>query len=116
MKVNQVSIILLIALSACDYSSRRIDLIEENFNIKLPDRYEVIKNTTESSGFAGSDFEINVELKFEKVEFENLKQELKRIDSLKSGENRYDKWIKNEMNTLKIDQINRSLKYRFIHT
>lgn len=104
----------LLILTSC--SSRRIEMIEDTFGIALPENYDILKNTTESTGFEGADFEVNVELKFKVKEFEELKNELSKIDSLRvDGESRYFKNIESESASLEIDEENRLLKFQFIH-
>ena len=91
-------------------------MVEEEFGIVLPENYEVLKNTTESSGFAGADFEVNVELRFQVEEFEELKKELLKIDSSRiDGESRYHKNNINEPSFLEVDEGNRLLRFRFVH-
>ena len=91
-------------------------MIEEEYGIALPENYEVLKNTTESSGFAGADFEVNIELRFQVKEFQELKKELLKIDSLRiEGESRYHKNNTNESSFLEIDEENCLLSFRFNH-
>ena len=90
-------------------------MISENFEISLPNNYEVVENRTESFGFSGADFEVNVELKFAENGFAKLQEELQKIDSLKKNDNEYIKDIDGEIAVLTIDKGKRTLKFKFIH-
>jgi len=114
MKISLIIVLSCFLLISC--SKRRIDLIEDTFGIHLPEKYEVLKNTTLASGFAGSDFEINVELKFQAKEFKELEKELPKIISFKEeNSQRYYKDAGNESGFMEIDSKEKLLKFRFIH-
>lgn len=112
--------LLILFLTSCGQA--RIDMISEHSGLKLPEEYKVIKNTTESSGFAGQDFEINVILTFKN---QSLTEITKQIDSLILVN---PKWTKmgrtvdysNQLNdseseTISIDLQKGVLTFNFIH-
>ena len=107
---------MLGCLTFTSCSNRRIDMIEDVFGVALPKNYDVLKNTTESIGFAGADFQVNVELQFQQKEFKDFKEELLKIDSLKvEGENIYVKNLKSETASIRMDEGKRLLKFQFNH-
>lgn len=112
--------LLILILTSC--GQVRIDMISEHSGLKLPEKYKVIKNTTESSGLAGQDFEINVILKLKNQSLSEITQQ---IDSLILVN---PKWTKkgrtvdysnqlndNESETISIDLIEGVLTFNFVH-
>jgi len=75
--VKKLNIYILIPILAflisCSAESTRIGLLEEELNIKLPETYEQVINSTEG----GNDYEINIELKFQTAEFEQIISQVK---------------------------------------
>lgn len=65
--------LLILIFTGC--GQVRIDMISEHSGLKLPADYKVIKNTTESTAFAGADFEINIILEFENKSLIDLKRQ-----------------------------------------
>ena len=55
-------ILILILSFGCNSRKVRLELLEKELNVKLPTNYDQITNSTEGS----VDFEINIELKFQK--------------------------------------------------
>ncbi len=115
-----IAVILFYFFTSCGHV--RIDMISEHSGFNLPETYKVIENTTESTGFAGQDFEINVILEFRK---QNLTEISKHLDSLVNAN---PKWIKNgnnveyfnqlnnkESETIKIDLNKGILTFKLIH-
>lgn len=120
MKTRAYILVGLLILASCGHV--RIDMISEHSGFKLPEKYKVIKNLTESSGFAGQDFEINVVLEFDK---QTLIEISEHIDSLVI-EN--PNWIRNgmiieysnqinhnESETIEIDLERGVLTFSFVH-
>lgn len=122
MKTRAYIIVGLLILILTSCGQVRIDMISEHSGFKLPEKYKVIKNTTESSGFAGQDFEINVVLEFKK---QTLIEVSEQIDSLVIVN---PNWVKigqiieysnqindNESETIKFDLKKGVLTFNFVH-
>ncbi len=98
----------------------RINMISEHSGLKLPEKYIVIKNTTESSGI--SDFEINVILKIEELSLNKIKlacDSLILTNSLWKNEDgiyMYSNQLSNsESETIVVDLKNSVLTFNFVH-
>ncbi len=97
-------------------------MISEHSEFKLPEKYKVITNTTESSGFAGQDFEINVVLRFKKQTLIEISEQLDSLvivnpNWVKNGQIvEYSNQINdNESETIKFDLKEGVLTYSFVH-
>lgn len=122
MKIQAFIIVGLLISILTSCGKVRIDKISEHSGFKLPKKYKVIKNTTESSGFAGQDFKINVILEFKE---QNLIELTDQVNSLviknpiwrKNGQIvEYSNQInKNEYESIKIDLEKGILTFSFVH-
>ena len=98
----------------------RINMISEHSGLMLPEKYSVIRNTTESSGI--SDFEINVILKIEELSLNKIKL---ACDSLiltnsqwkkEDGVYKYSNQLTNsESETIVVDLKKSVLTFNFLH-
>ena len=74
------SILIILVLTSCSGEMTRLELLENELQIRLPENFETIENSTE--GFV--DFEINIKLKFDNNEL--------RIITKQIEESRYFDW------------------------
>ena len=92
------------------------DLIEQNSDLKLPDDYKVLQDTSEAAGFTGSDYTITVELEFDSVNFEQLMKTLPETSDEwreDGGNYYYNRSLdKSESVSIIIDPASRLLLYR----
>lgn len=97
-------------------------MISEHSGFKLPEKYKVIKNTTESSGFARQDFEINVVLEFKKQALIEISEQLDSLvivnpNWLKNGQivEYYNQINNSESESIKYDLKKGVLTFNFVH-
>jgi len=122
MKTRAYIILGLLILILASCGKVRIDMISEHSGFKLPEKYKVIKNTTESSGFAGQDFEINVVLEFKKQTLIEISEQLDflvivnpnwvRIGQIFEYSNQIND---NKSETIKFDLKEGVLTFNFVH-
>jgi hypothetical protein len=76
MKKPTIYIMILVfaLLISCSSDRPRIELMEKELGLNLPDTYEQITNTTDGN----IDFEINIELKFQKTEMDQIMGQIKK--------------------------------------
>ena len=109
-------VLMLLLINSCEVN--RIDLISTYSGLSLPNNYRIIQNTSESSGFAGSDYEIIIILDFEQEIFNevvNQINELVLVNSywtLTDGSYKYYFEINvSEFENIELDFEKRRLKY-----
>jgi hypothetical protein len=71
-----ISILILLILTSCSGEKTRIELLENELRLNLPEKYETLENSTD--GYI--DFEINILLKFDN---NGMKTITKQIESSK---------------------------------
>lgn len=106
-------------LSGCGQQVR-LKMISEHSGLILPEKYRVIKNTTENSGIA--DFEINVILKPEEQSLNKLKLTCDSLISVNTkwrkdaeGYKYFNQLNNGESETIVIDLKKSILTFNFIH-
>ncbi|PHS10763.1 MAG: hypothetical protein COA88_00295 [Kordia sp.] len=107
----------LIILNSCSELNTRIDLLENDFKIDIPECYTSV---TDSSTSDWQDFTISLKFKFDDICFEQLITELEsNHDYLLTKESNnliYRKIINEyETATLSVNLTEKSLEYLFIH-
>ena len=122
MKTRAYIIVGLLILILTSCGQVRIDMISEHSGFKLPEKYKVIKNTTESSGFAGQDFEINVVLEFKKQTLIEISEQIDSLVIVNPNWVRIGQIIEysnqindNESETIKFDFNKGILTFNFVH-
>lgn len=67
-------ILLILFLTSCSGEKARLDLLDSELRLKLPKNFETIVNSTEGL----NDYEINVDLKFDKKGIQELKNQIEK--------------------------------------
>ncbi len=100
----------------------RIDFISKYSGLVLPESYDVLVNKTESSGFAGADFEITIILDFDLKNFKILTDQISDL-SIKNKHwtvtdtsyKYYYEITDSEFEKIELDIDNRRLIYTMIN-
>lgn len=67
-------ILLILLLTSCSGEKERLNLLENELRLKLPNSFKTIQNITEGL----NDYEINVVLKFDKKGIDELKYQIEK--------------------------------------
>ena len=110
-----VVLFMNVMLFSCNEEQARIDLLEKELNIELPEPYEQIENVTE--GFV--DFEVRIVLKFANPEFQTLTDRITSSELPWENDStgyRLDNWANpHEPVHAELDSLNNTLKFSFVH-
>ena len=110
-----ITLSLSLFLFSCNEEQARIELLEKELNIALPEPYEQIENVTE--GFV--DFEVRIVLKFADPEFETLTERITSSELPWENDStgyRLDNWANpHEPVHAELDSLNSTLKFSFVH-
>jgi hypothetical protein len=119
MRLTIKVFLLIFLLTSCGQTSTRVKMIEEYSDLKLPSDYHVLQAKSESSGLAGADFQVTVELEFDSRNFNDLLRTVPKNSNdwrEEGGNFFYSKEVaKGEYVEIIIDHSSRQLLFRFDH-